>query len=59
MKNSILAFMVFAMLAVNCILVILGITENNEKKLWKYLKYCGILSMASFILIIADIFLFR
>ena len=59
MKNSILAFMVFAMLAVNCILVILGITEDNEKKLWKYLKYCGILSMASFLLIIADIFLFR
>lgn len=59
MKNSILAFMIFAMLAVNCILVILGIVEDNEKKVWKYLKYCGILSMVSFLLIIADIFLFR
>lgn len=59
MKNSILEFMVFAMLAINCVLVILGIIENNEKKLWKYLKYCGILSMVSFLLIITDIFLFR
>lgn len=59
MKNSILEFMVFVMLAVNCVLVILGIRENNEKKLWKYLKYCGILSMISFLLIIADTFLFR
>lgn len=33
MKNSILEFMVFVMLAVNCILVILGIIENNERKL--------------------------
>lgn len=33
MKNSILEFMVFAMLAVNCVLVILGIIENNKKKL--------------------------
>ena len=59
MKNSILEFMVFVMLAVNCVLVILRIIENNEKKLWKYLKYCGILSMISFLLIIADTFLFR
>lgn len=59
MKNLILEFMVFVMLAVNCVLVILGIIENNEKKLWKYLKYCGILSMISFLLIIADTFLFR
>lgn len=59
MKNSILAFMVFTMLAVNCTLVIFGIVEGNEKKLWKYLKYCGILSMISFLSIIADIFLFK
>lgn len=59
MKNSILEIMVFIMLAINCVLVILGIIENNERKLWKYLKYCGILSMVSFFIIITDIFLFR